>query len=459
MLRKYNFNPWMFWLLTAAYSLFAYLVVNLVTEKFVDKQVQQTRQAIQYELALVRYSIEANIFRDTYLADSFASIVALDPQFATKNWKSISEQFLAKADFVKNIGLAPDDIISYVYPLEGNEKAIGLDFRTVPNQYRTVQIAKEHKKVFIAGPLELVQGGKGLIARYPIFTDLPHMTQYWGGLSVVMDYDKLIDISKLHELKGVDVALVANNFDGKNNAVIEGNKNVLSRFDLSFPIYLPNSSWTLYANYKNLNDVESITTFKNVFMTLGIITFSVGYFLILVLIKNYLRAQNLSLHDELTQLPNRRYLFNELNKIMSKTGTIVQFTVLNIDVNKFKQINDSFGHDVGDQVLKHIASSLNYCLRPYDFISRIGGDEFVVILKHTKSNQDIENITHKLHHHLESSPLHWKGERIWISISVGSYTFKGNADTALIHDILSMADKKMYKNKSLAQEKSEVLKM
>lgn len=344
LLKKYKFNPWIFWLLTIVYGLFSYMAVYLITEKFLEKQIQEAKETIQYEVALVRYSIEANIFRDTYLADSFASVVALDPEFATKNWKSVSEQFLSKASFVRNIGLAPNDIISHVYPLKGNEKAVGLDFRTAPSQYKTVQIAKETKKVFIAGPLELVQGGTALIARYPIFTDLPHNTDYWGGLSVVIDYDKLIEVSKIHSLKGADVALVANNFDGTRNKVIEGEESILESFDISYPIYLPNSNWTLFAKYRDFGEVESINKFKNLFMMLGSATFSIGYFLLLFLINNYLRAQNLSLRDELTQLPNRRYLFNELNRIMSRSGSVVEFTVLNIDLNKFKKINDSLNN-------------------------------------------------------------------------------------------------------------------
>ncbi|MDE1237168.1 hypothetical protein [Vibrio aestuarianus] len=72
---------------------------------------------MRHKLNLVRYNIEANIYRDTYLADSFASVVALDPQFAMNNWSLISEQFLGKANLVRNIGLAPDDIISHLYPL------------------------------------------------------------------------------------------------------------------------------------------------------------------------------------------------------------------------------------------------------------------------------------------------------------------------------------------------------
>ncbi|NMV06081.1 CHASE domain-containing protein, partial [Vibrio parahaemolyticus] len=119
-----------------------------------------------------------------------------------------------------------------VYPLEGNEKAIGLDFRTVPNQYRTVQIAKQQKKVYVAGPLELVQGGTALIARYPIFTDIPNNEEYWGGLSVVIDYDKLIEKSDLNTLQGVDIALTGYT----NGELIEENEKVLDDYDLSLPI-------------------------------------------------------------------------------------------------------------------------------------------------------------------------------------------------------------------------------
>ncbi|MCV5918576.1 GGDEF domain-containing protein, partial [Escherichia coli] len=88
--------------------------------------------------------------------------------------------------------------------------------------------------------------------------------------------------------------------------------------------------------------------------------------------------------------PNRRYLFQKMTKIMSREGSIVEFTVLNIDLNKFKQINDSLGHEAGDEVLKHIASSLNRCLRSSDFISRFGGDEFIVILHRVSNEEDVD---------------------------------------------------------------------
>ncbi|KOO11686.1 hypothetical protein AKJ18_27850, partial [Vibrio xuii] len=88
------------------YLFISHTIISLITDGFITRQAQQTREVIQHELALVRYSIEANVYRDTYLADSFASVVALDPEFAMKNWNFVSEQFLSKANLVRNIGLA-----------------------------------------------------------------------------------------------------------------------------------------------------------------------------------------------------------------------------------------------------------------------------------------------------------------------------------------------------------------
>ncbi|WP_253803093.1 diguanylate cyclase domain-containing protein [Vibrio hepatarius] len=423
--------------------MFSHTVIGLVSDKFVEKQVQQVRKEVQHELALVRYAIEANVYRDTFLADSFASFVALNPDFAMKNWSVISEQFLSKARLVRNIGLAPNDIISHVYPLEGNEKAVGLDFRTVPNQYKTVLLAKESKNVYIAGPLELVQGGRAIIARYPIFTDIPHNNEYWGGLSVVINYEKLIEKSNLHSLEGVDIALVASQQD----QLIEGDEKVITEYDVTYPIYLPNGNWTLFAKYTDFDEIESIGSFKVLFSALGWMTFSVIYILVLFLINNYLRAHKLSLHDELTKLPNRRYLFNELERIMSRKGASVQFTVLNIDLNKFKAINDSLGHEAGDEVLKHTASLLTRCVRSSDFVSRVGGDEFVVVLQRSAKPEDVEQVIRNIHSYIENNVLRWNGHKIWLSISIGYCSYIGKADPSAINDILSKADKSMYQEK------------
>ncbi|MFD2015884.1 hypothetical protein ACFSJQ_09235 [Vibrio olivae] len=79
----------------------------------------------------MRAKFEATIFMDTYLADSLATVVTIDPTFAIANWDNIASKLLSKALFVRNVGIAPDNVISKVYPLTGNEGAIGFDLKPI----------------------------------------------------------------------------------------------------------------------------------------------------------------------------------------------------------------------------------------------------------------------------------------------------------------------------------------
>ncbi|WP_241790493.1 sensor domain-containing diguanylate cyclase [Vibrio genomosp. F10] len=256
--------------------------------------------------------------------------------------------------------------------------------------------------MFVAGPLELVQGGMALVARYPIFTDIPQNNEYWGGLSVVIDYDKLIAQSALSTLKGATIALT-----GHNNQLIEGDEKVLANYDASYPIYMPNGNWNLFAKYTGFEQIDSIQRFNVLFRALGWATFSVIYILVLFLIRNYIRVQKLSLHDELTKLLNRRFLFHELNKVMSRNDNTVHFTILNMDLDKFKDINDSLGHEAGDAVLKYIASLLTHSLRSTDFVSRVSGDEFIVILQRLTIPNDVQKVIEKIKINVKQNAFQW----------------------------------------------------
>lgn len=94
-----------------------------------------------------------------------------------------------------------------------------------------------------------------------------------GGLSVVINYEKLIEKSNLHSLEGVDIALVASQQD----QLIEGDEKVITEYDVTYPIYLPNGNWTLFAKYTDFDEIESIGSFKVLFSALGWMTFSVIY--------------------------------------------------------------------------------------------------------------------------------------------------------------------------------------
>lgn len=103
------------------------------------------------------------------------------------------------------------------------------------------------------------------------------------------------------------------------------------------------------------------------------------------------------LHDQLTQLPNRAYFQQKLNQLMSDPNLQNSFALLFLDNDNFKEINDTFGHQTGDAVLKEMANRLRQALRHNDFIARLGGDEFAILLTHIgHPEQAITVATHLL---------------------------------------------------------------
>jgi diguanylate cyclase (GGDEF)-like protein len=154
------------------------------------------------------------------------------------------------------------------------------------------------------------------------------------------------------------------------------------------------------------------------------------------------RIEYLASHDGLTSLPNRE-MFNQLLHFAIEAARRYerQFAVLFIDLDRFKIINDSLGHEAGDSLLVEIAGRLRESLRASDIIARLGGDEFVVILEHTAGRGDIEALAHKLLSAV-GQPVHLNGHECHTTASIGIAMFP--ADGTDVHTLTKNADMAMY---------------
>jgi diguanylate cyclase (GGDEF)-like protein len=154
------------------------------------------------------------------------------------------------------------------------------------------------------------------------------------------------------------------------------------------------------------------------------------------------RIEYLASHDSLTGLPNRE-MFNELLhlEIENAKRHQRQFAVLFIDLDRFKIINDSLGHEAGDILLMEVANRLRRNLRASDIVARLGGDEFVVIVEHTAKRVEIEAIARKLLSAI-SEPVQLSGHECHTSISIGIGMFP--ADGSDVHTLTKSADMAMY---------------
>ena len=162
-----------------------------------------------------------------------------------------------------------------------------------------------------------------------------------------------------------------------------------------------------------------------------------------------LRATNLHLYkmsslDHLTKIANRRYFEDSLNKIFkNKPNEYVGIIV--IDVDKFKHINDHYGHEAGDLALKHIANIMKQGTRGKDIPARLGGDEFVAYI-HNCEDKALTRVAENLRQKVQDQPIEWEGQEIQLSLSVGTVNCHGSQDYSL-DQLLKFADEAMYESK------------
>lgn len=150
-------------------------------------------------------------------------------------------------------------------------------------------------------------------------------------------------------------------------------------------------------------------------------------------------------HDPLTGLANRALFLERvqhaLHRAAREQGTLA---VLFLDVDQFKYINDSLGHDAGDQLLQSVAQRLIACVRPADTVARLGGDEFTVLLEQIEPADQAMVVTDRIMHALQA-PFAVAGQAVFVSASIGITL--NDAQHAAPNDLLRQADAAMYKAK------------
>lgn len=156
-------------------------------------------------------------------------------------------------------------------------------------------------------------------------------------------------------------------------------------------------------------------------------------------------------HDELTGLPNRAMFLESLKRTISSTQRKNgMFSILFIDLDHFKQINDSLGHDVGDQLLQSIATRLRASMREGDIVARLGGDEFVVLIEDLDERDDVVQVAQKIREALKPSCILAAGQSVKMTLSIGISTYP--QDGTEINQLLKSADSAMYQAKKQGRD-------
>jgi diguanylate cyclase (GGDEF)-like protein/PAS domain S-box-containing protein len=165
-------------------------------------------------------------------------------------------------------------------------------------------------------------------------------------------------------------------------------------------------------------------------------------------------TQELLSTDSLTGLYNRRYFFGIVNSIIAEA---VRYghpaAILLLDVDHFKQVNDTYGHMIGDQALRHLASGIRFLTRSADVIARFGGDEFLILLPQTDETQAV-HMAKRLHEYLSENPVPNTNPVLFITLSVGVSNFPAQHKVVSIETLLEQADRALYQAKQSGRNRT-----
>src|ERR671912_98387 len=157
------------------------------------------------------------------------------------------------------------------------------------------------------------------------------------------------------------------------------------------------------------------------------------------------RLEHRAFHDPLTDLPNRQLFMDRLGQALRRTGRgHKRVAVLFMDLDKFKVVNDSLGHEVGDFLLTLVAQRLRLCLRPEDTLARFGGDEFVVLIEAVDDPSQAVQVAERITEEIRR-PFNMEGRDLYVIASIGISL--GDAQTHDTDDLLREADTAMYRAK------------
>lgn len=157
------------------------------------------------------------------------------------------------------------------------------------------------------------------------------------------------------------------------------------------------------------------------------------------------RLRHMATHDELTNLPNRTLLADRLRMTIAQSRrTNIGFTVIALDLDGFKKVNDALGHPVGDALLRIAAKRLRETLRDVDTLARVGGDEFVAVLPGAVDEVEIQNVARRMISAIQL-PFEINGNALYVSTSIGAAVYPIHGDSEV--KLLAHADTAMYRAK------------
>jgi len=186
-------------------------------QAYVENERQRAELDVASELNVVALRLMGRLGSHLAVVEGLAAYIASNPDVTQAEFDAFAKSIFGRQGFLINIAAAPDMVVSMVYPLEGNQDALGIDYLEIPSQRAAVLRARDGGAAVLAGPVELVQGGLALIGLLPVYVSEEEGTsRFWGIVSVTMDARKVLAAAGLGEQRE-DLQIALRGVDGQGS--------------------------------------------------------------------------------------------------------------------------------------------------------------------------------------------------------------------------------------------------
>lgn len=237
---------------------------------------QNARANVLTEVSILRSRLESHINSNIQMARGIVTAIATEPDMDQQRFSDLARSLFFADNQLKSIAAAPNMVIELVHPLAGNEQSIGLDYNKNEAQREAALRARRTGGLVLAGPVNLVQGGTGFVARFPVFLDdTGGPPEFWGVISAVIDVDKFYEASGLNGDLKIDVAITGKDSTGPGGALFYGSESVLENDPVVVDVLLPQGSWLVSATPKNgwATIPDNVWTIRSFAFLAGILVF------------------------------------------------------------------------------------------------------------------------------------------------------------------------------------------
>lgn len=424
-------------------------------KRYVDKINQDSSQIFSLEVGLRVSHQNLDIF--------YPLIQKIYPDFKIKSFGySSGRKWYASP---RNLAYIPLVFIAPARP--GTQDVIGLDLYSVDFLKEAANKATELNSQVASRPFELVEGNRAFVVFNPmknyVSRVLRSFLDYGDGhvTDMVIDIGELFKNAPIKPKTGEIITVFHSDYHAfdETGVLYQVLGNEISTLEkIFFPIYSYEQSLQSFNDQFRIQVIHQmswsdIKDYRIVILLLLAILSSMWLLVSLKKIqqKCLVHAEHeqtlwrLANYDSLTTLANRSLIRSRLQQLVAKSHRHgAKFAVIYLDLDGFKKVNDEFGHDCGDNLLKHVASCLLQVFRIEDTVARIGGDEFIVLIENLDNDGELKSICSKINEALVNcSFLDGKALHIRFSIGYAIYPDDGCSVDALINS----ADKRMYQDK------------